>query len=70
MYQGFEPYRPSGFCPKERPTKEIGTSCALEIGRAMSMVSWWKNTLSQGVIGTQYALEIEERREVYELAKC
>jgi len=25
---------------------------------------------SYEVIGTQYALEIEERREVYELAKC
>ena len=62
MYQGFEPYRPSGFCPKDQPSKEIGTSCALKMGRAMSI--WWKNTLSQGVIGTQYALEIEERCEV------
>ena len=64
MYQGFEPYRSLGFCPKERPTKEIGTSCALKMVRAKSRFAFGGRIPLPGVIGTLYALEIEERCEV------
>ena len=49
----------------QKTNQRIGTSCALKIGRAKSRFAFGGRIPLPGVIGTLYALEIEERREVY-----